>query len=355
MTAADAAPLRVRGATKAFGDVRAVDGVDLDLEPGELMVLVGPSGCGKSTLLRSIAGLTPLDAGEIVVDGTTVDDGRRPAPPEGRPVGLVFQEHALFPHLTIGANVGFGIRGVARAERAAQVDELLEMVGIAHLRDRYPHEVSGGERQRASVARAVAPRPALLLLDEPFASLDPNLRSAVRASLVGLLRDTATPAVFVSHDQTEALALGDRLAVMRAGRLEQLASGPDVYDRPANRFVAGFMGEASFLPIEAEGAGWRSELGPVEAPSGTATAAVAPGPGVLAVIRPADVTLEADDAGAGEVVTATYEGPTWHYVVRLPSGATVGATQPRARRFAPGDRVSVRPLTRTPALVPGTA
>ncbi|MCB0963972.1 MAG: ABC transporter ATP-binding protein, partial [Acidimicrobiales bacterium] len=244
MTAAETAPLRVRGATKAFGDVRAVDGVDLDLEPGELMVLVGPSGCGKSTLLRSIAGLTPLDAGEIVVDGTTVDDGRRAAPPEGRPVGLVFQEHALFPHLTIGANVGFGIRGVGRPERAAQVDELLEMVGIAHLRDRYPHEVSGGERQRASVARAVAPRPALLLLDEPFASLDPNLRSAVRASLVGLLRDTATPAVFVSHDQTEALALGDRLAVMRAGHLEQVASGPDVYDRPANRFVAGFMGEA---------------------------------------------------------------------------------------------------------------
>ncbi|MCB0972659.1 MAG: ABC transporter ATP-binding protein, partial [Acidimicrobiales bacterium] len=305
------------------------------------------SGCGKSTLLRSIAGLTPLDDGEIAVGGTVVDDGRRAVPPERRPVGLVFQEHALFPHLTIGANVGFGIRGSARAERATQVDDLLEMVGIAHLRDRYPHEVSGGERQRASVARAVAPRPALLLLDEPFASLDPNLRTAVRRALVGLLRDTGTPAVFVSHDQAEALALGDRLAVMRGGRLEQVGSGPDVYDRPANRFVAGFMGEASFLPVEPADGSWRTELGPVEA----AADGPAPTAGLLAVIRPADVDLEPAADGPAEVVEATYEGPTWHYLVRLPSGATVGATEARSLRLAVGDRVAVRPLTTTPALV----
>lgn len=339
-------PLRIRGATRSFGSTVAVGGVDLDLHPGEILVLVGPSGCGKSTLLRSVAGLVPLDAGTIEVAGTVVDDGRRAAPPERRPVGMVFQDHALFPHLTIGANVAFGISRQPADARRARVAELLEMVGIAHLAERYPHEVSGGERQRASVARAVAPQPELLLLDEPFAALDPNLREQVRTELVALLRATGTPAVFVSHDQAEALALGDRLAVMRAGRLVQVGAGPELFDRPADRFVAGFLGDATFLPVTV-GAEAVTELGPLALP----VADVAPGS--LAVVRPADVAIVVDPAGAGEVVAAAYQGPTWVYDVRLASGTVVRATPPRSVVLPVGARVALRLLEPRPALVGG--
>ena len=345
-------PLQVRGAVRSFGPTRAVEGVDLELHPGELLVLVGPSGCGKSTLLRSIAGLVALDEGSITVGGLVVDDGRSSTPPEHRPVGMVFQDHSLFPHLTIEDNVAFGIRKAPAAERKAAVAELLAMVEIEHLAQRYPHEISGGERQRASVARAVAPHPRLLLLDEPFAALDPNLREQVRTQLVTLLRATGTPAVFVSHDQAEAMALGDRVAVMRAGRLEQLGTGPEVYDHPANRFVAAFMGDAAFLPVTDEDGRLRTELGPIERP---ADAPALPADGVVAVIRPADVELVADPDGPDEIVGSVYQGPTWTYDVRLASGAVVRSTRPRSEAVAHGTRVRARLDIACPALVPADA
>ncbi len=338
-------PLQVRGAARSFGKTRAVDGVDLELHPGELLVLVGPSGCGKSTLLRAIAGLVALDEGSILVGGNTVDDGRNATPPEHRPVGMVFQDHSLFPHLTIGDNVAFGIRKLPAAERKAQVAELLAMVEIEHLAKRYPHEVSGGERQRASVARAVAPHPHLLLLDEPFAALDPNLREQVRTQLVNLLRTTGTPAVFVSHDQAEAMALGDRVAVMRAGKLEQVGSGPDIYDRPANRFVASFMGDAAFLPVTSDEGGLRTELGPIDAAAGAGNGSLE------AVIRPADVDLVVDPDGPSEIIRSDYQGPTWTYDVRLPSGAIVRSTRPRSQAVDHGTRVHAGLDTTTPPLV----
>ncbi|HTH06458.1 MAG TPA: ABC transporter ATP-binding protein, partial [Ilumatobacteraceae bacterium] len=200
--------LEVSGVAKSFGSTRALIDVDLDVADGELLALVGPSGCGKSTLLRVVAGLAAADRGEVRIGGRLVEDGSRRADPEQRDVGLVFQEHALFPHLTVSQNIMFGLRALNRADRQRRADHWLATIGLPASGDRYPHELSGGERQRVALARALAPQPRLMLLDEPFASLDPNLRAHIRADVMHLLHETGTAAVFVTHDQSEALAVG---------------------------------------------------------------------------------------------------------------------------------------------------
>ncbi len=335
--------LRASGLRKRFGDTVALDGVDLEVAPGELVSLVGPSGCGKSTLLRVVAGLTTADAGRVELAGATVDDARHHTPPERRGVGLVFQEHALFPHLTVGGNVAFGLRGSAsRSGRDARVAEVLATVGLRAHQDRYPHELSGGERQRVALARAIAPGPALLLLDEPFASLDPNLRTRVRADVVAILRAAGTPAVFVTHDQAEALAVGDRVAVLESGRLRQLAPPWEVFHRPADRFVAAFMGEADFVEVTAAAGRLEGELGSVTAPPGTR---VANGP-VEAMVRPDDVTFEVDPAGDASVIDAEFRGSAWTYRLRLGSGRTVRSTRSHLVTVPTGTRVRA-------SLVPG--
>jgi iron(III) transport system ATP-binding protein len=313
------AALRVEAIAKRFDDVDALAGIDLELGPHELVALVGPSGCGKSTFLRAIAGLEPVDHGRIELGGIPVDDGRRHLPPEHRRIGLVFQEHSLFPHLRVAANVAFGIRDAGCRETARRVDEVLELVALPGHRDRYPHELSGGERQRVALARALAPRPRLMLLDEPFASLDPNLRVQLRADVVDALRATGTPAVFVTHEQTEALAVGDRIAVMRAGRIEHLADPDTIFHRPANRFVGAFMGEATFLPILRDATGARTALGPLVTDADVA-------PGALAMVRPDDVTFHAG-AGDADVVGAEFRGTTWCYTIRLADGTTLLSTR----------------------------
>lgn len=332
-------PLSIRRVTKTFGSTVAVADVDITMRDGELLALVGPSGCGKSTLLRLVAGLLGVDRGEIWLGGELVDDGRQRLDPERRHVGLVFQEHALFPHLTVERNVAFGLRSLPRGERAQQCERWLELVGLAGYGRRYPHELSGGERQRVALARALAPGPRLLLLDEPFASLDPNLRGQVRAEVVALLRSTGTPAVFVTHDQVEALAVGDRVAVMRRGRVEQIDTPTAVFHQPCNRFVAGFMGDAAFLPVHRNGSGFVTELGPVDGD-------VPSGDGVVAVVRPDDVTFEPSPQGSAEVVSVEFRGPTWVYEVRLASGAVVQSSRSHLVRVDAGTRVDV-------SLVPG--
>lgn len=318
--------LRTRSVTKHFDDTTAVDSVSVDLAPSELLALVGPSGCGKSTLLRLVAGLLAADAGTIELGGRVVDDGRRHVPPERRHIGLVFQEHALFPHLTVGDNVAFGIRKAPNADD--RVHHVLDLVGLSYYRRRYPHELSGGERQRVALARALAPSPGLMLLDEPFASLDPNLRAQIRADVVRVLRTEGTPAVFVTHDQSEALAIGDRVAVMRAGSILQLDTPEQVFHAPNNIFVASFMGEASYLSI----GGGVCELGPIQAdgpvPNGT-----------VAMVRPDDVTFELDETGEAEIVDAEFRGSTWCYSVRLASGAIVRSTRNHLLRAPVGTRV----------------
>lgn len=327
-----APPLTLSSVTKAFGKTVAVDDVSLELGPGELLGLVGPSGCGKSTMLRLIAGLDRIDAGDVLISGESVDDGHNWIDPEKRRVGLVFQDHALFPHLTVADNIGFGLRGLSKTDRRKEVDRLLDLVGLAQMGKRYPHEVSGGERQRVSLARALAPSPRLLLLDEPFASLDPNRRSQVRADVVALLREAETPAIMVTHDQTEAMAVGDRVAVMRAGHLHQVGTPEDVYAQPVDRFVAGFMGDARFLPISTNGSGLVTELGPIPATGIDAASSVA-------VVRPSDVDLVVDPEGTAVIEWSEYHGATWSYELRLASDALVLSTQPRSVVAPVGTRV----------------
>lgn len=294
-------PLVAEGLRKRFGDAVALDGVDLSIEPGELLALVGPSGCGKSTLLRSIAGLVQLDEGTIALDGVLVDDGSSQLPPERRSVGLVFQEHALFPHLRVRENVGFGVRDGSRSTVRSRIDDMLALVDLDGFGDRYPHELSGGERQRVALARALAPRPALMLLDEPFASLDHNLRIKLRRAVTAALDATDTPAVFVTHDQSEALAVGDRIAVMRSGRIQQLDEPTALFHRPVSRFVASFMGPASFLPVNASADGSRTSLGHVDAGE----------PGDVAMVRPDDVVFDSAVGGTATIVAAEYHGSGW--------------------------------------------
>jgi iron(III) transport system ATP-binding protein len=330
--------LRLDHVAKAFGTTTAVDDVELTVDDGELVALVGPSGCGKSTLLRLIAGLIGVDRGRIDIAGQTVDDGAARVDPERRQIGLVFQEHALFPHLTVAQNIAFGLRGLRRDERQQRRDHWVDLVGLGRHAGRYPHELSGGERQRVALARALAPAPRLMLLDEPFASLDPNLRTQMRAEVVGLLRSTDTPAVFVTHDQTEALATGDRVAVMRDGRIVQLGTPTTVYHAPHDRFVAAFMGEADFLPIRRVGERVMTELGELAMDVDSA-------PSAVAVVRPEDVSIAPAPGGPGEVVDAEFQGASWLFTVRLDSGTVL-----RART---ADGVATVGTRVRPALRPG--
>jgi iron(III) transport system ATP-binding protein len=327
--------LEVRSVRKSFGDVTAVDGIDLTITNNEIVALVGPSGCGKSTLLRLTAGLTTVDSGVILIDGHVVDDGVRRLEPEHRHTGIVFQEHALFPHLNVANNITFGLRDVPRRERTARSEHWLDVIGLHGHGDRYPHELSGGERQRVALARALAPGPRLVLLDEPFASLDPNLRARLRADIIEIVRTLRTPALFVTHDQIEALTVGDRVAVMRAGRFEQLGTPDAVYHQPNSRFVASFMGDAAFLVVQHE----QTELGRLGHPAPD---------GALLVVRPHDINVEIDPSASGAtatVVRAEFQGPTWTYTLRLPSGTLLRTTQPHTTRLALGDeiRTSLRP------------
>jgi iron(III) transport system ATP-binding protein len=288
-----------------------VNGASFDVAEGELFVLVGPSGCGKSTLLRVIAGLDPAARGRVVLAEREVTK----EPPERRRIGLVFQDHALFPHRRIDQNIAFGIAHLDRRERNRRVDELLELVRLDGMAKRYPHELSGGEQQRIALARALAPEPAVVLLDEPFASLDPSLRDDVRRDVVGALRARGAAAVLVTHDRHEALGLGDRIAVMAEGSILQVGRPDDVYERPVDRFVAEFMGDASFLP--------------------DAT-------GTMLVARPHDLTLLLD--GDDVVIDRTYLGAVWHYLVCRPDGTTVSverASSPTSPAMLIGANCSV--------------
>jgi len=327
-----------------------VNGLSFEVEEGELFALLGPSGCGKTTTLRCVAGLETPDRGTVTLGGRTLDadDGPR-VPPEKRGVGLVFQDYALFPHLTVAAHVAFGLRHLSRAERRDRVAEVVRLVGLAGLEDRLPHALSGGQQQRVALARAVAPRPRLLLLDEPFSSLDAGLRHETRERVRDLVRSEGMTALLVTHDQQEALAFADRVAVMQGGQIDQVGTPEAVYRTPRTLFVAQFLGRTNLMLAEAEGETAETPLGalPLHRPaSGT----------VMVSLRPEALALTAGPEGGGRegtVLARDYWGHDVTYRVRLP-GVGFGPieclvhTDARAS-FAVGDVVGVRAVE--PAVV----
>ena len=325
------------GVTKRYGDVTAAHDVTFDVYAGEFLVLLGPSGCGKSTLLRLLCGLDSVDAGRIERNGTVLSSESVCVPPEARGISLVFQDNALFPHMTVWNNIAFGLANQPKEAAAERVAEMLDLVRLRDVATRYPHELSGGQQQRVALARALAPKPSIVLLDEPFSDLDRSLRIGLREEVRAVLRSTGTAAILVTHDQEEALALGDRIAVQNDGRIEQVATPEALFGDPASRFVAEFIGATDFLAGEIASNGILTEIGALQqetdAPIGTA---------VEVAVRPDDVTLSPDPAAAATVVSRSFNGMSNVYRIRLPSGAFVHSLQPHTLILADGTPVRVK-------------
>jgi iron(III) transport system ATP-binding protein len=323
---------------KSFGATAVVSDVSFTLESGAILALLGPSGCGKTTTLRLIAGFEQVDSGRIAIGGQVVADGRFHLPPEKRRVGMVFQDYAIFPHLNVAQNVAFGLGRGDAARR--QTEAMLNLVGLLGLEQQMPHELSGGQQQRVALARALAPEPAVLLLDEPFSNLDTTLRVQVRHEVRELLKQSKATAIFVTHDQEEALFIGDRVAVMNQGRLEQIGTPDEIFHRPLTRFVADFIGETDFVPGTVTDTGVETALGRLQRlpdlPQGTA---------VTVAVRPDDVTFTPSANGNGRVVARRFTGIANVYRLRLSDGSEIHSWQPHTFEIAPGTAVqaSIRP------------
>jgi iron(III) transport system ATP-binding protein len=329
--------LSLRGLAKSFGEIRAVDRVDLDVPRGAICTLLGPSGCGKTTVLRLIAGLERPDAGSVELNGRTLSSAGGFVPPEKRRIGMVFQDYALFPHYDVAGNVGYGLGRRPDPERVRQV---LELVGMAGLEERRVHDLSGGQQQRVALARALAPTPQLILLDEPFSNLDAALRERLRDEVREIVRAAGVTALFVTHDQEEALSIAEIVAVMREGTIEQVGTPEEVYSRPASPWTAGFLGDVEVLPGEARDGMAICELGALAArgaPDGPIRVRVRPeslGVGTAGPSGPRE-------APQAEVVSRRFYGHDQLLELRLPSGRVVRSRRLGFPAWHPGDRVRV--------------
>ena len=313
----------------------AVRKVDLSLSAGAVGVLLGPSGCGKTTLLRAVAGLERISHGSITLQGQQISTPDYTLQPEKRHMGMVFQDYALFPHLDVQANVGFGLKSLSRSERQQRVAEMLELVGLQAMQQRYPHELSGGQQQRVALARALAPRPQLLLLDEPFSNLDAGLRDKLAHELRDMLKQVGTTALLVTHDQHEAFAMGDQIGVMQEGHLLQWADAATLYRQPVTPFVAQFIGHGMLLPAHCQDGRLHTSLGVLDAcdaPSSTSQI----------LLRAHDILPDPQSPIRGTILHKTFRGGHWLYALQLADGQELHAEMPATLAHAVGDQMGIR-------------
>ena len=331
----------------AYGNQPVVRRLSLRLAQGSIGCLLGPSGCGKTTVLRSIAGFERVDSGEIRLDGRVVSSPTVHLPPEQRRIGMVFQDYALFPHLTVAENVGFGLRGMATEARARRVQEMLEVIGLSAQGSRYPHELSGGQQQRVALARALAPAPDLLLLDEPFSNLDVELRERLSHEVRDIIKATGITAVMVTHDQNEAFAVADEVGIMNEGRIQQWDTPYNLYHRPCNRFVADFIGQGVLLPGEVVDAHHvRTDLGLLHSAIPT-ECRIENGANcgrcmVEVLLRPDDVVHDDDSTLKARVLKKAFRGADILYTLELDSGTRVLSLVPSHHNHALGEMIGIR-------------
>ncbi|HEX6155378.1 MAG TPA: ABC transporter ATP-binding protein [Burkholderiales bacterium] len=328
--------LEVENLRHAYGEQEVVRGLSFSLARGAIGCLLGPSGCGKTTVLRCIAGFEGIREGEIRLAGKVVSGPGVMLPPERRRIGMVFQDYALFPHLSVAGNIAFGLHAARAAERAARVQELAKLVGLSAALDKFPHEISGGQQQRVALARALAPRPELLLLDEPFSNLDVDLRERLSLEVRDIIKASGATAILVTHDQQEAFAMADEIGVLHLGRIQQWDAPYNLYHRPANRFVADFVGQGVFLPAQAlDGHQLQIELGTLQGD--------AHGLRQLEVLlRPDDVVHDDAAPTQAEVVHKAFRGAEILYTLRLASGRKVLALVPSHHTHALGEKIGIR-------------
>ncbi|SEP90559.1 iron(III) transport system ATP-binding protein [Ectothiorhodospira magna] len=332
--------LEIDHVSVGYDGTTVVHDVSLALNTGVIGCLLGPSGCGKTTLLRTIAGFEPASAGRVLLDGQVVSQAGWTLPPERRQVGMVFQDFALFPHLTVAENIAFGIRGQSSRARRERVTELLRLIGLPDYGPAYPHALSGGQQQRIAVARAMAPRPRLLLLDEPFSNMDVELREGLAREVRAILKQEDITAMLVTHDQNEAFAFADRIAVINAGRVLQWDTAYNLYHKPIARFVADFIGQGRMLT------GTVRNKHEVETELGTITGRIPetcqPGDPVDVLVRPDDIQPDDSSPIFGEVMEKAFRGANFLYTLRLGSGDTVLCLAPSHANYALGERIPLR-------------
>jgi iron(III) transport system ATP-binding protein len=340
--------LELRHVTCAYEAERpAISDISLTAQEGDIVCLLGPSGCGKTTTLRAIAGFESISAGEVYLQSQLVSSPTLLVPTEQRRIGMVFQEYALFPHLRVADNVAFGLRQLPADQRTAQVETMLAMVGLTGFERRYPHELSGGQQQRVALARALAPKPVMLLLDEPFSNLDPDMTGKMREDLLHLLRHTNTTALLVTHDHDEAFAMADRIAVLNNGRLEQLDVPEAIYHTPATPFVADFVGQADFIPGLVEHRTVLTELGMFPNQSGYPT-----GTKVVVMIRPDDIHVVPSDQAKATILARQFRGSENLYTIALPSGRIVHSSASSTSVYSIGTPVELSVIATHTVLFP---
>jgi len=331
--------LDVQSTSIAYGSHTVVHDISIQLEKGEIGCLLGPSGCGKTTLLRAIAGFEPITHGKISLNNNVVSQVKEILPPEERQIGMVFQDFALFPHLNVADNIRFGIRQLKRSEQKQRITELLSLIGLEKMRTRFPHELSGGQQQRIALARALAPKPHLLLLDEPFSSMDVELRGELAREVRKILKQEQITAILVSHDQNEAFAMADNIGVMHDGKLQQWDSGYNLYHRPANPFVADFIGHGVFLDgVVTDENKIKTSLAPLE---GVVPEGCKPGCKVKILVRPDDILHDDCSPRTALIVARKFQGANYLYTLELEDGTQLFSLVHSHHKHEVGEKLGI--------------